>query len=47
MRTSRTYALMIQEFVRDLNEHVYIVELGAGSGKMGFHMLARCLSSRT
>lgn len=40
---ARTYALMIQEFVRDLNEHVYIVELGAGSGKMGFHML-RALS---
>jgi hypothetical protein len=40
---ARTYALMIQEFVRDLAERVYIVELGAGSGKLGFHML-RALS---
>lgn len=40
---ARTYALMIQEFVRDLAERVYIIELGAGSGKLGFHML-RALS---
>lgn len=33
------YALMIQEYMKNRDGPVWVVELGAGSGKLGFHIL--------